>query len=143
MPAPTVKSASMAGGKWQRRASSASGEYKAGVEGTQRSWQQAAAASKQAWQQGVTEAAGRDAFAKGVNAAGDSKWRTNASAKGPGRFAEGVSIATPDFERGIAPYLEVMSRTDLPARGATGSESNYQRSTTIAKANRALKVGRK
>lgn len=143
MPAPIVKSAAVAGGRWNRRASSASGEYKQGVESTQRSWATAAAAAKGAWQQGVTEAAGRDAFSKGINAAGDQKWRTNAAAKGPGRFAEGVAIAQSEYERGVAPFLEVMSRTDIPPRGATGSESNYLRSTTIAKANRALKTGRK
>jgi|SRR5258705_2455858 hypothetical protein len=142
MPTPVVKSSSVAGGRWLRRAQSAGGEYKAGVEGTQKSWATAAAGAAPAYIAGVQDAQSRGAFAKGVQAAGDQKWRANASAKGPGRFSEGVGMAQPDYERGVAPFLEVASRTDLPMRGATGSEQNYQRSVTMAKAFRAAKTKR-
>jgi hypothetical protein len=138
-----VKSPGTAGGRWLRRAQSAGGEYKAGVEGTQKSWATNAQGASASYIQGVQDAQGRGAFAKGVQAAGDQKWRQNASAKGPGRFAEGVGMGQPDYERGVAPYLEVASRTDLPMRGATGSEQNYQRSVTMAKAFRQAKTGRK
>lgn len=140
---PVVKTASQSGGRWQRRASSASGEYREGVERTGKSWQALATAGKQNYIAGVQEAQGRDAFAKGIAAAGDQKWRTNALAKGPGRFSEGVTVGQGDYERGIAPFLEVASRTDLPMPGPRGSEQNYQRSVTMAKAFRAAKTGRK
>jgi hypothetical protein len=143
MPAPIVKSAQQAGGRWSRRASSAGGEYTEGVERTGKSWQANATAAKAAYIAGVTEANGRDAFAKGIAGAGDQKWRTNALRKGPGRFAEGVQVGQPDYERGVGPFLEVASRTDLPLRGATGSEGNYARAVTMAKAFRAAKTGRK
>lgn len=143
MAAPVVKSPQQAAGRWQRRASSAGGEYREGVEKTGKSWSAAAGAAKQNYIAGVQEAQGRDAFARGVAAAGDSKWRGNAIAKGPGRYSEGVNVGQGDYERGVAPFLEVASRTDLPMRGATGSESNYQRSVTMAKAFRAAKTGRK
>src|SRR5262245_37465264 len=143
MPSPVVKSPQQAAGRWQRRASSASGEYREGVERTGKSWSAAAAGAKANYIAGVQEAQGRDAFAKGVAAAGDQKWRANAVAKGPGRFAEGVNVGQGDYERGVAPFLEVASRTDLPMRGATGSESNYQRGVTVAKACSAEKTGRK
>lgn len=143
MAAPAVKSASQSAARWQRRASSASGEYKDGVERTQKSWATAAGAAAGNYITGVQDAQGRGAFAKGVQAAGDQKWRNNALAKGPGRFAEGVNVGQGDYERGVAPFLEVASRTDLPMRGARGSEANYQRSTTMAKAFRAAATGRK
>jgi hypothetical protein len=143
MPTPTVKSAAQAAGRWQRRASSASGEYREGVERTQKSWATAAAGASQNYIQGVQDAQGRGAFAKGVTQAGDQKWRGNALAKGPGRFAEGVNVGQGDYERGVAPFLEVAARTDLPMRGARGSEANYNRSTTMAKAFRAAATGRK
>lgn len=143
MPVPVVKSPQAAAGRWQRRASSAGGEYREGVERTGKSWASAAAAGAQNYIQGVQEAQGRGAFAKGVQAAGDQKWRANAVAKGPGRYSEGVNVGQGDYERGVAPFLEVASRTDLPMRGATGSEGNYQRSTMMAKAFRAAKTGRK
>jgi hypothetical protein len=143
MAAPVVKSPQQAAGRWQRRASSAGGEYREGVERTGKSWSAAASAAKQNYIAGVQEAQGRDAFAKGVQSAGDQKWRGNAIAKGPGRYSEGVNVGQGDYERGVAPFLEVASRTDLPMRGATGSESNYMRSVTMAKAFRAAKTGRK
>lgn len=140
---PVVKSPSVAAGRWQRRASSASGEYREGVERSQKSWARGAEAGKENYIKGVQEAQGRDAFARGVAEAGDAKWKSNAIAKGPGRFAEGVSIAQGDYERGVAPYLEVASRTDLGQPGPRGSEANYQRSVTMAKAFRAFKTGRR
>jgi hypothetical protein len=143
MPTPVVKSPQAAAGRWQRRASSAGGEYREGVERTGKSWAANAAGAKANYIQGVQEAQGRDAFAKGIQAAGDQKWRSNAVAKGPGRYSEGVNVGQGDYERGVAPFLEVASRTDLPMRGPTGSESNYQRSATMAKAFRAAKTGRK
>lgn len=143
MPAPKVKTPAQASGRWSRRASTAGPEYTEGVERTAKSWATNAAAAKAAYIAGVQEAQGRDAFAKGVTDAGDARWKNNALKKGPGRFAEGVQIATSDYERGVAPYLEVAGRTDLPMRGPTGSESNYGRSTTMAKAFRAAKTGRR
>lgn len=143
MATPNVKTAQAAAGRWSRRASSAGPEYTEGVQSTSASWQQAATAAAPSYIQGVQEAQGRGAFAKGVAAAGDQKWRNNALKKGPGRFAEGVMVGTDDYSRGVQPYLEVAGRTDLPMRGPVGSEANYTRSTTMAKAFRNLKTGRK
>lgn len=143
MPAPNVKSAQQAAGRWSRRASSAGPEYTEGVQSTGASWQAAATNAKQAYIQGVQEAQARDAFGKGVAAAGDAKWRKNALAKGPGRYSEGVMVGTDDYSRGVQPFLEVAARTDLPMRGPVGSEANYTRAATMAKAFRAAKTGRK
>jgi hypothetical protein len=62
--------------------------------------------------------------------------------KGPMRYAQGVGVATGDYATGVGPSLEVIARTDLPARGVTGSEQNYTRSSTIGKALRAAKLAR-
>lgn len=143
MPAPNVKSAAQAAGRWSRRAASAGGEYTEGVTRTGASWAANTQAAAAAYAAGVQEAQGRGAFAKGVQAAGDTKWRNNALTKGPGRYSEGVQVGMGDYEKGVQPYLEVASRTDLPQRGATGSEGNYQRAAMMAKAFRAAKTGRR
>ena len=143
MPAPNVKSAAQAAGRWSRRAASAGPEYTDGVTNTTASWQAAATAAQQSYIQGVQEANGRGAFAKGVAAAGDQKWRANALKKGPGRFSEGVMVGTDDYSRGVQPFLEIAARTDLPMRGPVGSEANYTRASTMAKAFRAAKTGRR
>lgn len=142
MPTPTVKSPQTAAGRWKRRAQSASGEYEQGVRDTTADWAAAASAAKAAYVAGVQEANARDAFSKGVQGAGNAKWKDRALKKGPQRFSEGVTIAEDDYSRGVAPFLEVASRTDLPMRGAVGSEQNYQRSVTMAKAMRAAKTRR-
>lgn len=143
MPAPIVKGVSAAAEKWQRRAGSASDEYARGVQSTQADWAAATAAAKDAWKAGVNEAAARDGFSKGVQAAGNGRWKEMATKKGPARFAEGVSVGQSDYQQGVAPYLELIARTDLPARGATGSEGNYARVSTLGKALRNLKTGRR
>ena len=143
MPAPIVKSVSAAAEKWQRRAGSASDEYARGVNSTQADWAASTAAAKDAWKAGINEAQARGAFEKGVAAAGNARWKDMSSKKGPSRFAEGVAVGQSDYQQGVAPFLELIARTDLPPRGATGSEGNYARVSTLGKALRGLKTGRR
>ncbi len=139
MPTPKVRPISDVSGKWNRRASSAGPEYEAGIRNPAGDWAASAVAAKGAWQQGVTAAASRDAFAKGVAAKGNAHWQQRAIEKGPARFAQGVVVGQGDYEKGFAPYLEAISRVDLPPRGPAGSEANLQRMTGIPRALAALK----
>ncbi|MGH6954020.1 MAG: hypothetical protein ACREGL_07555 [Alphaproteobacteria bacterium] len=141
MAAPRVKTSSAAAAKWARRASSASGEYQTGVEAAT-GWQAAAVAAQPNYETGVTAAIGRKAYGKGVNRVGDAGWKKATIDKGPMRFSQGVGVGEPAYATGVAPYLEAIGRTDLPPRGAVGSDGNYQRVVAIGKALRALKVGR-
>lgn len=143
MPAPIVKSVQNSSQKWARRAGSASDEYKRGVESTQADWEKATTGAREAWKQGINDAAARGAFEKGVTAAGNARWRKMAGEKGPSRFAEGVAVGESDYAQGVQPFLDLIARTDLPARGATGSEGNYARVATLGKALRSLKTGRR
>ena len=143
MPRPVVKAAADVVAKWGRRAGSAGTEYEQGVRTTPADWAASASAAHQQWQTAVTEAAGRDAFRKGISAAGNQKWRDRAAMLGPARFAQGVAAAEPAYSAGIGPVLAAISSVDLPARGITGSEGNYGRSAAIGKALRALKTGRR
>lgn len=142
MAAASVPATSKVAEKWSRRAGSAGEEYRQGVTGTSRSWAAAAQAAEGAYKQGVTAAANAGRFGKGVQAAGDAKWKRNAAEKGPDRFASGVAVAANDYASATAPYLEAIGRTDLPPRGPVGSEGNYARVAAIGKALRQLKVGR-
>ena len=139
MAAAVVPSAATAAAKWARRAGSAGDEYSKGVAATTKSWAAASAAAEKNYQSGVVAAAGAGKFGKGVNRAGDAKWKKGATEKGPMRYAQGVGVAEGDYSSGMAPYLELIGRTDLPMRGPTGSDGNYQRVTAIGKALRALK----
>ncbi len=140
MPPAIVPSVARVAEKWARRSASAGQEYTDGVTNTTRSWAAASAAAERNYQAGVTAAAGAGRFGKGVARAGDGKWKANAVAKGPGRFAQGVSVAQADFQSQFAPYLEAIGRIDLPARGPVGSDGNYARVAAIGKALRDLKT---
>jgi hypothetical protein len=124
--------------KWARRAGSAGTEYEEGVRGTTRSWAGAAKAAEGNYKAGVTQAAATGRFGKGVDRAGDAKWKRGAMEKGPARFASGVAAAQSDYSAAVGPYLQAIGSIDLPARGPAGSDSNYSRVAAIGKALRQL-----
>ncbi len=142
MPPAVVPAVSRVAAKWARRAASAGQEYTEGIEQTTRNWQAASSAAEANYKAGVTAAANAGRFGKGVSRAGNEKWKKNAIAKGPARFAQGVSVAEQDYSAQVAPFLELIGRTDLPARGPAGSEGNYQRVRAIGMALRGLKERR-
>ncbi len=143
MPPAVVRPAAVIAAKWKRRASSAGQEYTEGVSSTTRSWETAAAAAETAYKAGVAEASARGAFGLGVKRAGNAKWKRKAADVGSQRFGPGVDAAEPDYQAGVGPYLDVISRTDLPARGPAGSPGNLQRVNALATALRAAKTGRR
>lgn len=142
MPAPRVPPVSQVAAKWARRAASAGPEYELGVTGAGTRWQTNAAAAENNFKAAVTAAAAAGRFGRGIAKAGGAKYEKNAVSKGPARFAQGVGVAEPDYSSQVAPFLQVIAATDLPARQPTGSEGNIQRVAAIARALRALKVGR-
>jgi hypothetical protein len=142
MPTANVPPVGRVAAKWARRAGSASGEYEEGVRNTTRSWSGAATAAAGNYKAGVTAAAAEGRFEKGVGKAGDAKWKRGAVEKGPGRFSQGVQAAEQDFSAGVAPFLELIGRTDLPARGPVGSAGNYQRVQRLGEALHKARVGR-
>lgn len=125
--------------KWQRRAAVAGPDYQQGVQAPRTPWAQAAGAADASYRQGVTAAANAGRYAAGVRKAGDEKWRQNALAKGPGRFAEGVQLAVGEWQKGFAPYQSAIAALTLPARGPAGSPQNLQRVATVAQALRQVK----
>lgn len=102
--------------KWGRVTPMRTEDYKLGVQNPKRDWEEETVAAEQNWKMGIDQAAGKGLFGKGVRAAGTVKWRENALKKGPGRFAEGVMIAAPDYEKGFAPYHAAIERADLGPR---------------------------
>ena len=143
MPPASVRPVNAVAEKWKRRATSATAEYTDGVNSTTRSWEQAATAAENSYKQGVADAAARGAFGLGVKRRGNDGWKRAALEKGSARFAGGVEAGSGDYASRVGPYLDVISRTDLPARGPAGSPGNLQRVSALATALRAAKVGRR
>jgi hypothetical protein len=110
-------------------------DYKLGIQNPKRDQVAAAVAAKDSHKAAMVTAAANDSFAKGLIKAGTAKWQAKALAKGPGRFAEGVMVGGPDFEKGFAPAREVLEKTVLPPRFPRRDPRNLQR---VAVGNVAL-----
>ncbi len=115
-------------------------QYKQGVENPLRDWEENALAAEVTYKRGVTEAANRGMYGKGVKKAGTRKWQKGAAQKGPTRFSEGVMLAKDAYKVGFAPYAEEIARIELPPRGPKGDPANIQRVAVIAKALRERKL---
>jgi len=136
-----IKSMAAISEKWTRVTPQRTTDYQKGIENPKRDWEQETIAAKANWKAGVDAAATKDMFAKGVTAAGSKKWKAKALAKGPGRFAEGVAIAGPDYERGFAPYREAISRVDLGPKFPRRDPRNLDRVKKVVNALVAEKLG--
>jgi hypothetical protein len=135
-----IKSLDASTSKWQRRSAAAGPDYTSGVQNPRTPWATAAANADTNYRAGVTAAASAGRYAAGVRKAGDAKWSSNAVAKGPTRYAEGVQLAGQNWSQGFQPYQTAISGITLPARGPVGAAQNLQRVTAIATALRAVKT---
>ena len=106
---PAVKSTAAVAEKWSRVTPMRQEDYKLGVQNPRTPWAQASKAAEDRYKTGVAEAATQGRYGKGVTAAGDQRWQSKALAKGPTRFAEGVALSAPDYQAGVAPYLDAIA----------------------------------
>jgi len=127
--------------KWSRVTPARQEDYKIGVMNPRAPWAASATAANDRYKTGVTEAAGRNAYTKGIAAAGDQKWQRKSAEKGPQRFAEGVALSTGDYQAGVQPYLDVINSTQLPPRFQKGDPRNVERVRVLAAALRKRKTG--
>ena len=135
-----IKPLAMSAEKWVRRAGSAGQEYTEGVQSPRKPWAAATKAAEGNYEQGVQAAIGRKSFGKGVDRAGDAKWKDRASTLGSGRFASGVAASQDEYSKGFSKYASVLSSLTLPPRGAKGSPANLQRVAAVATALRNAKT---
>jgi hypothetical protein len=136
-----IKSMASIREKWARVTPQRSEDYKLGIQNPKRDWAQEATAGAANWKAGIDAAAGKKLFEKGVAKAGSAKWKARAIEKGPGRFAEGVYIAAPDYEKGFAPYREAISSADLGPRFPKRDPRNLDRVKKIVTALVNTKLG--
>jgi hypothetical protein len=130
----TIKSLDKISAKWAGVTPSRQAEYADGIQNTTKDWATLTGAANARYKSGVSAAIGKDSFAKGVAAAGTSKWKANSIAKGPGRWAEGVANGANAYAKGFQPYAEAIAATVLPARLEKGNPANINRVAVIAKA---------
>ena len=136
-----IKALSNIRDKWTRVTPMRTEDYKLGIQNPRRDWEAETMASKDNWKAGIDAAAAKDLFAKGVAAAGTKKWKDKALKKGPGRFAEGVYIAGPDYEKGFAPYHAAIEAVDLGPRFPRRDPRNIERVRKVVDALIKAKLG--
>lgn len=135
-----VKSIADAANKLVDRASVAGDDYKKGVQETN-DWEEKALASKEAYEQGVADAISRNARGKGIERAGNEKWKEKAVELGVSRFPQGVRAGKSDYQSATAPYFETLRGLTLSPRGPKGSPQNYERSKAVGSALHNQKIG--
>ncbi len=127
--------------KWIRVTPMRTEDYKIGVKNPKRDWAAETIAAKANWKAGIDAAAAKDLFAKGVTAAGTKKWQAKALQKGPGRFAEGVSLAGPDFESGFKRFHAAIAAADLGPKFPRRDPRNLARVKVVVDALIKEKLG--
>ena len=136
-----VANAAEAAKKFAARGSAATPEYAAGVRGAGADWLAQTTASAENYAAGVQQAIGRNAFARGVQAAGASKFESRSAGVGARRFAEGIREAESAYNQAIQPVLQTLAGLNLPPRRPTGDPANYLRSQAVGEALRRMKTG--
>lgn len=136
-----IRSLAEIGKKWATVTPVRQTEYTAGVQKPLRDWQANAAAAADRYQAGIQAAIAGKRFDKGVAAAGTAKWQRKAVSVGPGRWAQGVQVAEPDYSAGFAPYRDVIERVTMPPRFSRGDPRNWDRSKAIGTALNAARTG--
>jgi hypothetical protein len=135
-----VKDAAASAAKFKTRAAAAGGDYANGVKAAGADWQTMTAGAGDNYAAGVQAAIGRNAFSKGVTAAGPEKYVRNASGVGAQRYPQGVSAAEGDWQKGTAPYLDTLRNLTPPPRRPKGDPGNYARVQAVGEALRARKL---
>ena len=136
-----VRSATDATKNFTDRGSAAGPNYAKGVAGAGGTWLSATEAANGTWKDGVSAAASRDAFAKGVAKAGPGKYQDKASNVGAQRYPDGIRKGAQYYQAGVQPYLDTLSNLTLPPRRPKGDPGNLARVSTVTQALRAKKVG--
>jgi len=117
---PVVKNIAKIAEKWARVTPQRSADYEAGVRDPIRDWAANTISANAAYKEGVAKAVTQDRFLKGVQKVGTEKWKRRAIEVGPARFAQGVQVAQPEYEKGFAAFRDVIEKTVLPPRFAKG-----------------------
>lgn len=136
-----IASAAKIAAKWIRVTPGRVEDYTLGIKNPKRDWADETKAAEGNWKAGVDAAAVKGLFGKGVQKAGTSKWQEKSLKKGPGRFAEGVYLAGPDYEKGFAPYRDAIEKVDLGPRFPRRDPRNLERVKRVVDALVKVKVG--
>jgi len=117
---------------WEDGARARADRYAAEAKAAAELWQTNAEAAAKLYRDAVTAPNIEQMFKGGISRVGAAKYRRKVEAVGAARFAPGISAAKPDYESGVAPFLETLAALVLPARKPRGDPANIDRVAKIA-----------
>lgn len=129
-----IRSMDVIAEKWARVTPQRRPDYEFGVQNPRRDWAEATSAANESWKAAVAAASAGDRFGKGVRKVGTAKWKDRTAKKGPSRFAEGVIIGRPDYQKAFAPFADAIKAVTLPERFPKGDPRNIERVAVVATA---------
>lgn len=138
-----IRDVGSAAKKWGEVTPGRSAYYLAGVTAPTKDWATEAAAAAASFKAAVSAGDIDRRFSGGVKRAGTAKWKRKAEEVGYTRFGPGVSAAIPDYQTGVAPFFDEISRVSLPPRQPRGSDANIERVRAVAKALAAKRIALK
>ncbi len=136
-----VKPATQLQDKFATRAQAATNEYTQGVKTTTKDQNAAAIAAAPRWAAAVTAAATSNLFAKGLGRSSTDIWRSMAATKGAANFGPGAAAAKAKWAVRVQAFFDVLNGLTLPAKLPKGDPGNMARSSAVAAALHAKKVG--
>jgi len=128
--------------KWARVTPQRAEDYAAGVSAPRKDWAKVTSAAEASYTAGVQDAIARKAFSRGVLAAGTATWQSRAASVGVDRWGPGIQAGVANYEKGFAPYREVIQSVTLPPAYPRGDPRNYARVQAIGEALRKKKLGK-
>lgn len=134
-----IKSAADIANKWSRTTPGRTADYEEGVRNPRKDWHDNSQAANDAYKTAIQQSVAEDRWSAGVRNAGTARWKEGATTKGVARWGPGVQIAKSKYQEGIAPYVDLITRLDLPPRGAKGDPANIERVRVVAGALHDLK----
>jgi hypothetical protein len=137
-----MKSAAQSAEKYASRAAAAAGDYVSGAQSTTKDQAAAAIAAAGIYAQATQAAITDGRYAKGLQKSGKSKWLSGITAKGGGRFAEGVGAAGPTYATESARFDTARGAAASLPRGIKGSPANLQRVAAVVAAQIKVKQGK-
>lgn len=138
---PKIRSTSEIADKWKRVTPGRTEDYRLGVENPKKDWEDETLRAESTYKEAVIKAAQEGRFGKGVKEAGTDKWKKGALEKGTQRWGPGIEMGIENYEKGFAPYRDVIEKTVLPKRYPKGDPRNLERVKAIANALHKAKVG--
>jgi hypothetical protein len=125
--------------KLQTNGAAAAALFAKNAAAAQGAWSQNTAAAEPNYVAGVTAAAQRGAFGKGVQKSGN-RFSAQVASVGQGRFADGMSKAGARWLQGFGPLAQAVANTDLGPRGLRGSAQNKTRAAAMSDAWHAARL---